>query len=219
MKRKLQHFSDLKCGRHTSDYLQKSYNKYGHSSFNFEILEEADDLSEAELNDREVFWIDFDNSYYEGYNLTIGGDGTKGRAFSEEERKIRALKMTGSGNHFFGRKHSIETRLKISGKAFLRTRSKNSFYGKTNSKGWRQKRQLLYKKKEAEGWIAPNKGVAIPIEVVKCMKKNMPHNNEIIVNGIEHAIISEWSRQLGMHRATIRLRLGREDFPNYKYKH
>lgn len=219
IKRKVRHFSDLKCGRHNNDYLQKSYNKYGHSSFKFEILEEADGLSEAELNDREVFWIDFYNSYYEGYNLTIGGDGTKGRAFSEEERMIRALKMTGNGNHFFGRKHSIETRLRISAMASLRTGSKNSFYGKTHSEGWKEKRQLLYKMKKEEGWICPNKGVAKPIEAVKSMKKNMPHRKEIIVNGIEYVSISECSRQLGLHRATIRLRLGREDFPNYKYKH
>lgn len=218
LKRKIQHFSNLACGRHENDYLQKSYNKYGLSFFKFEIIEDAENLSFEELNDREIFWISFYDSFNNGYNLTIGGDGTKGRAFSAEERIIRSKKMTGNGNHFFGKTHTLETRKKISISQSLRTGPKNSFYGKSHSKDWKDKRQLLYKKKKAAGWISPNKGIPKPSQAVELMKRNMPHRKAIIVDGKEYESISEASKILGLHRSTIRLRLGRDDYPNYQYK-
>ena len=48
--------------------LQKAFRKYGLELFNFTVLEEC---PIAELNEREVFWI---NYYNPEYNQTIGGD-------------------------------------------------------------------------------------------------------------------------------------------------
>lgn len=218
IKRKRQHFSNLRCGRHENDYLQKSYNKYGLSSFKFEVLEKMGVLSDEEVSSREVFWITYYDSYNSGYNLTIGGEGTKRRVFSEEERRLISKRVAGKGNPFFGKKHTLEVRKKISTNQSLRTGSKNSFYGKTHSKDWKEKRQLLYKEKVESGWISPNKGVPKPLEAVNLMKENMPHRKEIVVDGVEYPSISECSKRLGLHRATIRLRLSRDDFPNYQYK-
>lgn len=47
-------------------------NKYGVSHFYPEAIEECDDSS---LDSREVFWIQYYDSYKNGYNATIGGDG------------------------------------------------------------------------------------------------------------------------------------------------
>lgn len=44
--------------------------KYGLENFNFEILEKCPRES---LNEREIYWIKFYNTYENGYNLTIGG--------------------------------------------------------------------------------------------------------------------------------------------------
>lgn len=55
--------------------LYRSIRKYGIENFSFEILE----LCEPELlNDREIYWIDYYDSYNneKGYNLTIGGNQT-----------------------------------------------------------------------------------------------------------------------------------------------
>lgn len=41
------------------------------TNFNFEILELCD---ECKLNEREIYWIKIYNSYYNGYNLTKGGN-------------------------------------------------------------------------------------------------------------------------------------------------
>lgn len=48
--------------------------KYGFDDFIFEIIE--DDIPDIKtLQDREVYWIKFYNSYEEGYNSTRGGEG------------------------------------------------------------------------------------------------------------------------------------------------
>jgi len=68
------HFSRLKNNKHDNEYLQKSWNKYGESNFNFYILEEC---RSEDLNEKEKHWISKLNTTDDkfGYNLTDGGDG------------------------------------------------------------------------------------------------------------------------------------------------
>lgn len=53
--------------------LYKAFRKYGVDNFEFSIVELC---SPEELNDKEIYYIQFYNSYYEnnGYNQTLGGD-------------------------------------------------------------------------------------------------------------------------------------------------
>lgn len=55
-------------------YLYRAIRKYGLDNFTFEVLEEC---SYEELNEREIYYIDFYNSHYtkNGYNMTFGGEG------------------------------------------------------------------------------------------------------------------------------------------------
>ena len=46
--------------------------KYGIENFKFEILEEC---QREELNEKEIFYIEKYNSYYDGYNSNLGGQG------------------------------------------------------------------------------------------------------------------------------------------------
>lgn len=53
----------------------KFYNairKYGYENFTYEVIEECDKAQEV-LDDRERYWIEYYNSYYDGYNSTKGG--------------------------------------------------------------------------------------------------------------------------------------------------
>lgn len=52
--------------------LYSAMNKYGIEHFHIEQLEEC---SIEELNDRETYWIKECDAYHNGYNATIGGDG------------------------------------------------------------------------------------------------------------------------------------------------
>lgn len=78
-----EHLSDLRNNKHHSIELQRSYNKYGEDNFLFEyeVIEVKDDneLSILEMNKIEEL-----DSYKNGYNETLGGDGNK-KKFNYEE--------------------------------------------------------------------------------------------------------------------------------------
>lgn len=50
--------------------LYKAFKKYGLDSFSFETLEKVDN---EKLDEREKYWIDYYDSYKNGYNMTLGG--------------------------------------------------------------------------------------------------------------------------------------------------
>lgn len=51
--------------------LYLAFKKYGIENFSFEVLEEC---LEEELNEKEIFWISKFDSYFNGYNQTLGGN-------------------------------------------------------------------------------------------------------------------------------------------------
>jgi group I intron endonuclease len=64
-----------------------AFKKYGIENFDFEILELC---SSQELDQKEIFWIDYYNTYVNGYNQTTGGQGTSNAIvkISSEDIKI-----------------------------------------------------------------------------------------------------------------------------------
>ena len=67
------HLSALRNNKHVNPKLQSSWNKYGES--NFSIEKQIYDLTKEELNQKEIEEIEKENSFYNGFNLTAGGDG------------------------------------------------------------------------------------------------------------------------------------------------
>lgn len=55
-------------------HFHNAIRKYGVNDFDYEIIEDNITSKDA-LNERERYWISYYNSYYEGYNSTMGGDG------------------------------------------------------------------------------------------------------------------------------------------------
>lgn len=66
-----QHKTLLRCGKHHSQHLQYSWNKYGSDCFLFEVIE--DEIQQEESLVREQYWIDKLQSYNpkRGYNMSI----------------------------------------------------------------------------------------------------------------------------------------------------
>jgi group I intron endonuclease len=95
--------------------IKKAIEKYGKRNFSKHILEICND--KKELDEKEKLWILAFNSLNEGYNLTSGGDGGDTFTFSinkEVTRRKHRLVAKGENNPFYGKKHSRETKEKIS---------------------------------------------------------------------------------------------------------
>lgn len=125
-------------------HLTHAFRKYGTEVFIIEPLHECE--SREEMDFVEIFYIAFLNTKAPlGYNLTDGGDGTKGTPVTEGQRRKISLSLT-------GRKASEKTKALLSK---LRQGSSNSFFGKTHSPETLEKmRQAKLGKKQSPGHIA-----------------------------------------------------------------
>lgn len=52
--------------------LYRAFSKYGIDNFSIEEIEQCDS---DKIDEREIYWIDYFNSYRKGYNCTAGGEG------------------------------------------------------------------------------------------------------------------------------------------------
>lgn len=93
--------------------LYRAINKYGIENFSISIIEQTDNLEE-----REKFWINYYNSYAEGYNATLGGDGRPYISYTNEEiiEKYNQTKSIQETAKFFEiDRDSVSLRLKAAG--------------------------------------------------------------------------------------------------------
>ena len=76
-----------KCNK--KSLIGRAIHAHGWENFTVEILEEC--ATEAELHEREMYWIKTLNTKApNGYNLTDGGDGISGFKASEKSRQLRS---------------------------------------------------------------------------------------------------------------------------------
>lgn len=76
-----QHCYDAKK-RNSQLLLARAIRKYGTEAFKIDTLEETSDC-----HSREKYWIKELNTFEQGYNLTLGGDGGSGHVVTPEVRK------------------------------------------------------------------------------------------------------------------------------------
>ena len=141
---------------------------HGSDAFTWDILES--DIPEYRLSNREELWIDFYDTFNNGYNMTTGGEGgtpsdevraemsrtRKGRQHSDEtKQKIGAFfkgkqlteehkRKIGEGRR--GKKHSAEARAKLSA-ANQRQLVAGTHYTQTE-----EHRERVRKQTNAPGW-------------------------------------------------------------------
>lgn len=76
----------------------KALRKYKQNNFIWEVIDTA--KTQDELNEKEIHWIEFYNSFgVNGYNLTRGGEGRSGYSLSVETRKKISEAHQGSKHH------------------------------------------------------------------------------------------------------------------------
>jgi group I intron endonuclease len=110
-KRLKKHFLKLKNGEHENRYLQRSYNKHGENNFTSYLIEEC---TKEELNNKEIYWIEKLNSYKEGFNLTIGGNGVTGWKADDEFKQHISEITSGEKNPNYGHKWTDEMKKRLS---------------------------------------------------------------------------------------------------------
>jgi len=125
-------------------YLKTAIKKYGIENFKKEIIDECDF---DELNDREIYWIDFYDSIKNGYNISKGGQKSwmTGLNHSEESRQKMSINRSGELNPLYGKHHTEETKKKISNsnKGKIRTdEQKEKLKGRKITEESRQKMSL-----------------------------------------------------------------------------
>lgn len=122
-KRKSDHLRKAKVG---GNYFHSALNKYGPNNFRWEILYESKD-EEFCLTIMEPYLIKTYDTYQNGYNLTMGGDGILGHTHSAETRQKMSKKakqrpledwrlnlLRENAQNMKSRGHSEETKRKIS---------------------------------------------------------------------------------------------------------
>lgn len=74
-KRYSQHLYDARHKERSGTGIDIAIRKYGIENFTFEIIELCE---ESKLDEREKYWIDYYDSYNNGYNRTVGGGSLAG---------------------------------------------------------------------------------------------------------------------------------------------
>lgn len=75
-----------------NSYFHNAIHKYGVENFIVETIEEC---NVEDLNSREIFYIAKYDTFNNGYNLTIGGDGNRRLVLDEKYDEIKSLYLSG----------------------------------------------------------------------------------------------------------------------------
>lgn len=110
--RQYQHINDALSNKDTY-YFHRALRKHGPDNFTWEIIHDNIDTIE-ELNKLEIYYIGKFDTFENGYNLTLGGGGVKGRKCSEETRQKLSKALSGEKHPLYGKKHSEESKRKMS---------------------------------------------------------------------------------------------------------
>ena len=97
-KRFQEHCKDSKRARCEKRPLYDAMNKYGVEHFHIKQLEEC---SIEESNDREIYWIEKLNTYYNGYNATLGGESKRYYNYKQIAEKYLELQNQKETADFF----------------------------------------------------------------------------------------------------------------------
>lgn len=90
--------------------LYKAFRKYGLENFSFSILEEC---SKDLLNEREKYWVEYYNSYINGYNQNEGGNSASHYIKLSKEKVleiINYLKTSKESSEIIGEKFGVTGR-------------------------------------------------------------------------------------------------------------
>lgn len=131
-----EHKSKIYRSKYKNSYLYNSFDKHKINNFTFEIIEKC---KQQKIIEREIYWIEYYDSYKNGYNITSGGQGTFGYKHTDEDKKIMSdIKIKqrfepwnkGKTNVYSEETKKLMSEAKI-GRVFWNNGKNNPMYGKT----------------------------------------------------------------------------------------
>ncbi|WP_088041536.1 GIY-YIG nuclease family protein [Bacillus sp. EAC] len=91
--RMVNHRSDAMGKVSKSNYhFHRAIRRYEFEAFEWEVIDEADNYED--LNEKEKYWIDYYDTFNNGYNMTVGGEGSNGYIITEEDT-LKRIKSQG----------------------------------------------------------------------------------------------------------------------------
>jgi group I intron endonuclease len=185
--------------------------KYGREIFDRVILE--DNIENDLLNEKEVFYIKQEDTFNNGYNSTIGGDGGGHWIYQKSEEEIKLISEIKS-KKLSGRTFSDETRVKMSESAkkkiFTDEHKKN--IGLAVKKRGGKKHTDETKKK-----LSIIKTGIKNEQHSKFMSENNPKAQPVSIENIIYLTIKDASEKLNIPRYIIknRIKSNKEKYKNW----
>ena len=84
------------CSKDTDSHFFRAKQKYGYEDFELEVVEK--DIPLDKLNEREIYWIAYYNTFEDGYNSTKGGEGGNTYAKRTKEQMEETRKKISEAN-------------------------------------------------------------------------------------------------------------------------
>lgn len=185
-------------------------NKHGKEVFDKVILED-NITSDNLLNEKEIHYIALYNTFEEGYNSTIGGEGGGHWIYNKTDEELEEIKRKKS-EKMKGRVFSEETRKKMSESA------KNKFFTKEHRDNIGRavsKRGGIPHTKETKAKLSKIMSGRKNPEHSKFMSDNNPSAQKVSIEGVIFRTIKEASEKLSISRSTIKYRLNNDNFENW----
>lgn len=206
-KRQQEHFNLLKRNKHPNNYLQNAWNKYGSSSFIFELLE----VTETNIIiEREQYYLDMLHPFGDtGYNICKVAYSCLGIKRSDETKlKMREVKL-GENNPNYGKTASDETRQKLSA---AMSGNKHWSYSKNQSE-----ETIERIRKSTSGKIITNDTKnRLSVSGKDAWSKRKSHSQPVSINDEIYISIRAAAKAMCVNKDTISHRCNQENYPNYK---
>lgn len=145
--------------KYCKSHFQRAVNKYGFESFEWSVIEHVKNYDD--LDEREIYWISFYDSYKNGYNSTLGGQGACGNTSKklslEDVKEIKDKLILGE------RSSTLAKRFSVSVDSITKIANKTSwaYVQVTGFDKWSENTQREYSRR----------GSKLSIEKVKEIKK------------------------------------------------
>lgn len=162
--------------------LYRAMRKYGIENFSFEVLEEC---KKEELNEKEKFYINKFNSYFKGYNQTLGGQSRTGSLDENKEIVIGIISDLENTNMLQGeiaKKWGVNIST-VNGINTGRVWKHNRNYPIQNSFNYMSRQNRVYSGKRKDEWFCCDCKKPISQGAIRCKSceglRRKNNNNKI----------------------------------------